>query len=990
MKSKIIIFAISLVAITSLSFNVGLPVMAAEDDSSQALAELSSIVGQEIKDKVSAKEVCNQEKNFVSCAEIGKKYKLYKTEQIKEVDAVLGELKGNIADELKGCADEACLVGVANKLASKLVAKNPALATSLDLTPKKIEDKRVIIDAAKEAGVDLRQCQTLDPDTASVDTLRACARLAKNSTVQKYIPRERSEMADKSADLKIALESGKYSCGDNTLDGCGKFCMSPTYQERGKEPPAICKQIAKEIFGADGVKELEKAYGQVGATTEFYNKQFKNLVFETADGRTLYNPMDIGNYLQGEGEKGNVEVVERGLDFMIANGFAKPEDKEFVLKMVGKVGERGGGIPDFNECAKDPRSCADFIPENRKEEFEAVSRVGDIMSEELKKEGLRGPSDCHDPKNGEKCVVASKRALPQLEVLADKSPEARRISDDIKQKIQFGEEGMRARDEAMKKFKSDGKINIGGNEFSDFGQVQKFCEENGQKCLEDAAKQGFVQRDFAAQKFEQAVNIRSDFEHRGPPQQFEQFPGQNPQEGFPGQGAQYGRPEGQPYQPQPYQRDERPNIMPPQPYQPWEKGVQPPFLREEGGVMDKFKICPASPVFDCKPGEEPQLINQECNTYSCYKSVGQHRDYSSDCVRAGGIWDASSNYCKMPDTTVLPRQYQGSDQVSHTWRFSDGSQFSQILSRTDVEYQDFIRSIDEQCLKIPKDKFTWKQGAGDPSSSNWKNFGIPDCSGSGVSRSATTCPSGQYIKDDACVAIIVTDIHRATDAEKAGCIQAGGTWDTATFYCKMPGASSCKSNQFWSGTACVDNVDPAVTCPKSGGVWDTTTFYCKMPGQSSACTGGQWWDSASQTCKSSNATMGSSCTSSQYWNGTSCVDGASQNCPGGQFVNGACSYGGSSTGGSTCGSGQYWNGSACISNTTTSGGSGGSYSSDPATGCSQAGGTWNASSNYCQMPNQSMPSSGGGYTAPSGGVMTPPPGATLFGAVKSFFINLFK
>jgi uncharacterized protein YoxC len=61
--------------------------------------------------------------------------------------------------------------------------------------------------------------------------------------------------------------------------------------------------------------------------------------------------------------------------------------------------------------------------------------------------------------------------------------------------------------------------------------------------------------------------------------------------------------------------------------------------------------------------------------------------------------------------------------------FTDGTDGSFIFNRTDKDYLNFIASVDAQCTKISKDRFFWKSGAGDDSPSNWKNFGIPDCSG---------------------------------------------------------------------------------------------------------------------------------------------------------------------------------------------------------------------------------------------------------------------
>lgn len=61
---------------------------------------------------------------------------------------------------------------------------------------------------------------------------------------------------------------------------------------------------------------------------------------------------------------------------------------------------------------------------------------------------------------------------------------------------------------------------------------------------------------------------------------------------------------------------------------------------------------------------------------------------------------------------------------------------------------------------------------------------------------------------------------------------------------------------------------------------------------------------------------------------------------------------GGTTGSTSCVSGQYWNGSSCVTSSTTQ------YSSDPATACVQAAGSWNSTTSYCTMPNQSSCPSG--------------------------------
>ena len=92
--SKVVVFVLSFAL-----FNVAL---AAEGDISSALSELGATVGQEISSKEQAAAVCDQEKYFEICANIGKKHQLYKAEVVKQVDAFIGEIKGEIAEY---CAD---------------------------------------------------------------------------------------------------------------------------------------------------------------------------------------------------------------------------------------------------------------------------------------------------------------------------------------------------------------------------------------------------------------------------------------------------------------------------------------------------------------------------------------------------------------------------------------------------------------------------------------------------------------------------------------------------------------------------------------------------------------------------------------------------------------------------------------------------------------------------------------------------------------------
>lgn len=531
-----------------------------------ALQDLSQIAGQEITSTAQAKEICNLERFIADCAAIGKKHNLYKPEEIKTVNAVLAELKGKVVEDLKNCADEACLVDVANRVAKTIAAKNPTVAKQVDLTVAKVEEKRVIVNAAKEAGVGFRQCQAMDLDTASIDLLRACAKLAKDQRVIKYIPEERKQLVqinDSSLQLREALGRGEYQCGDNnTLDGCGNFCLNPAPEARAQGVaaiPQVCRDIATRFFGAEGIKRLEAAYGYVKQAADFYYKRAQTTTFTTPDGKVLFNPQEIGRYLEEEGRKGNVEAVEKGMEFMVAQGFVKPEEKEFAVKMVQKVRDVGGVI-DFEVCRRNPRACRQFIPEEQQPQFELMDKIQSVMLAEMNKEGVPGPEVCEDPRYGEKCLIASKRALPQIESIAGNNTEANRIIQDIKQHIEFGEQGFQARERARMEFeKAGGQFVIGNKQFNNFEEVDNFCRVNGQECLVNAAQRGFIDKDFAEKKFEQVVEKRfigpqfgQPFGPQGPyPGPFPgplggstttfpgQFPGQGPYPGFipPGQGG---------------------------------------------------------------------------------------------------------------------------------------------------------------------------------------------------------------------------------------------------------------------------------------------------------------------------------------------------------------------------------------------------------------------------------------------------------------------
>ena len=225
-----------------------------------------------------------------------------------------------------------------------------------------------------------------------------------------YIPEDRKEIvgqADAMVALQEALQNEEYSCGDGTLDGCGDFCLD---QSTGADAiPQVCRNIAQRFFGPEGVAELERAHKQVGSAVDYYQDRVDYIDFETLDGTKLYRPEEIGRYLEEQGRRGDVEAVDKGMDFLVARGFISPEDKRFALEMV--QGFRDEGIPDFDACREDPRNCSDFIPEDYRQTFGVMEKIHNIMLLEMNREGIPNPSLCEDPKYGEGCFRAVQRVL---------------------------------------------------------------------------------------------------------------------------------------------------------------------------------------------------------------------------------------------------------------------------------------------------------------------------------------------------------------------------------------------------------------------------------------------------------------------------------------------------------------------------------------------------------------------------------------------------
>ena len=635
-----------------------LPEGTSQEQIDAALTDLSTVYGSPVVRIDQAKAICNQEQYFVECAEIGQKHDLFTEERAEQVDALLDELQGEAINELKQCSDVACLVEAATAIARRLSANNAALARTVELTPAKVGEKKAIVDTAKSLGVDFEACRTMDPEMAEVELLRGCARLARHENVEKYISEEtrtKAEQTETTIALKESLARGDVACGDGTLEGCGNFCLAPSPEARAEGTsaiPPVCRQIAERFFGVEGVRELERSYETVQETYDALTRRAEAAVFATGDGRKLTDPVEIGRYLEAAGARGDIEVVRRGMDFLIAHKLVNAADRDFALTMVQKIRNRGTTI-DFTECSTNPDACEDIVPDENKGQFAAMGEVERIMRGELANRGVTDPARCErDQAIGEACLSAARAALPEIERLAGQSVEVARMVKDLRQKIRFGEEGFAARTRATEEITTSGGFMVAGRQFRSMTELDAFCREQPNECLAEVARRGLISRDVATERYERAVETRytppitSDPLWTGPQVSTTQF---NKEEALKQFAEWLDNPVGAPpvpstrdayrYSPYPdpyrgpvcalyyspcqtgYYRQELPNSSPSCPILgaciPLNTETRPP-------PVDERFICPAMPTVDsCRAGEEKVIAysSPECGTYYSCKRV---------------------------------------------------------------------------------------------------------------------------------------------------------------------------------------------------------------------------------------------------------------------------------------------------------------------------------------------------------------------------------
>ena len=1009
--------------------------------------------------------------NFEQGITLAQKYDIYTPEEKKLAATFQTEVLERLRTVSQDNFEEEILA-----LANKILKEKPALAKTMGVTRQGVDSAEIIINTVKDAGVDIGICQK-SPEDLSREQLIACIKASndlssKEKVVGDYIPKEntKAKEAERMLDLENSLLAGEYSgLGKIGVEQAGQICLKP-----GSESIADCDQIAQRFFGNEGVKYLQEARQQTTRIKEYYTQGIEKMELVTPDGQKLIGKGAIKNACDKAFENSNLGLARACGNFAVKNGYATQAEIEDGLKLMESFSQKAEGV-NFDNCRFNPESCREFLPDEFRSQFDSQFEIIKIMSESIGFDPARCENS-YDPDIGKRCLEGAKKALSQVEAIAQKSPEARRIVDEIRSHINEGERMTERRDKFHEESRAGGNAGPGGCRGPE--ECFKYCSQpvNSAECISFGAKSQIFDQNTVVQRFNIVNESNQGFDYRSFPNlpdssgQFgqqprfnNQYPPQNPYP--PRQPAgpspecmaaissgdfakaktacssvteNYPRPIAEPFPVCPVY------AMP----SPCPAGQMRQPVSDAKGcptygactVIENYKpvdtsprpcssgqywngtTCVASPIPQCSSNQwwdsntqtckSSQPVSNSCGSLitqaTCQASPGcgwangacGGNTTTGNTCPAGQYWyyppAGGAGYCMSSNnTTCTSGQYwngtacvsspTSTSWSSKTWTFKDGTtQSSSILSRTDSEYTAYISRIESDCRA--KYFAGWKPGAGDQT--NWQGFGVPECSTTATTTTATSCASGQYWNGSACVANTSgncpTGYH--SHSESGGfcmndqenysgtCYNSAGT---ATMVCPQQtyAGPGCASGQYWNGSVCVSSgsgcgsytnqancVGSSLGCNwktsgSNGWCEQATTagscgnYICESGETTSclrdcatytSCPSGQYWDYSANSCKSNTSyggctgTTQSSCTSTSncYWNssGNYCyyqsTSPSSTSCPSGQYwytpPSGDSGYCMTSTT-SSCPSGQYWNGSSCVSSTTSTTCSSGQY-----------------------------------------------------------------
>jgi hypothetical protein len=407
--------------------------------------------------------------------------------------------KSQVLDELSNI-DPATIHEKIIEIAERLVRDNPALAERFSVQPKKVDAARTIVNEVKSAGADLSVCsKSADSLTRTqlISCLNASKKLAgQRDTVSEYVSADRIAITDsKEFDdmllLQEALDRGEYNeLNAQNAEELGIVCLRPG-------SPKACDDIAARFFGPEGVAELARARAQVSTVEAQYKKGADSFTLTTPSGKKITGKENIRRACEEAFSTKNIQLARACGDFAIKNGLASPED---VSEGIGFLESIGATNIDLNSCRKNPDACSQFIPEDRRNNFNVMRQIEDIMAAEI---GF-DPSECEqggfNPDIGNKCLEGAKRALPRIRALAT-TPEAQRIVSEIEGHIAEGERMQNREGEFDEVFRTEG----GPGGCQSAFECYAYCSDSthGPECVAWGASQGVFQGEEAVRRYEE-------------------------------------------------------------------------------------------------------------------------------------------------------------------------------------------------------------------------------------------------------------------------------------------------------------------------------------------------------------------------------------------------------------------------------------------------------------------------------------------------------
>ncbi|MBI1961327.1 MAG: hypothetical protein HYS45_01345, partial [Parcubacteria group bacterium] len=301
------------------------------------------------------------------------------------------------------------------------------------------------------------------------------------------------------------------------------------------------------------------------------------------------------------------------------------------------------------------------------------------------------------------------------------------------------------------------------------------------------------------------------------------------------------------------------------------------YCRQDSSVVGS---CPLSCTPSCSG-----------SSYCLYDNFGCAKGCSPTCA-PGDYYNQFLGKCVAPEKA--PEDPGSKNWVSKTWKFSDGAtESSYILNRTDSEYVSFIAGVAAQCTKVPKSSFRWKSNAGDDS--DWRNFGIPDCTGT-----ATNYVCGNKVCDPGETAsLCAADCNGTIPAscDNDGACESNESYASCPSDCKGT-ATTCPATEYndfttsyscsykkcpagckYDGTGCTTGCYTAPSCSPNQYNNQTNSTTCNYK----ACPNGCNYDSTG--CPASCLSSGGVCPINAYNNNTGSYSCAYSKCPSGCTYN---------------------------------------------------------------------------------------------------------